>query len=357
MKANIVAFYLPQYHPTAENNAWWGKGFTEWTCVAQSRALYCHHRQPNIPADLGFYDLRLPEVRAEQAQLAREAGIAAFCYWHYWMGGGKRLLNDPLDEVVRLGEPDFPFCLAWANHPWMRKNWNAKVSRFCQKMLIDQTYPGQQDVDDHFYTMLPAFRDKRYYRVDGRLLFLIYDPLALPEPEYFMQRWQELAQKEGLPGFFFIAQGDSKMIDNPIYDKFDAVNFECIRDFFNESRLRRIAAYTLRHPITRAYKDILRAYDLQTAAKPNVCPTLYPNWDTSPRRGYIATVFHNSTPELFEKHIRQVINATTNPHKLLFLKSWNEWGEGNYVEPDLLFGHGWLDAIARAQEPSHNEEG
>lgn len=108
MKANIVAFYLPQYHPTAENNAWWGKGFTEWTCVAQSRALYRHHRQPNIPADLGFYDLRLPEVRAEQACLAREAGIAAFCYWHYWMGGGKRLLNYPLDEVVRLGQPDFP---------------------------------------------------------------------------------------------------------------------------------------------------------------------------------------------------------------------------------------------------------
>lgn len=349
MKANIVAFYLPQYHPTAENNAWWGKGFTEWTCVAQSRALYRHHRQPNIPADLGFYDLRLPEVRAEQACLAREAGIAAFCYWHYWMGGGKRLLNYPLDEVVRLGQPDFPFCLAWANHPWMRKNWNAKVSRFCQEMLANQTYPGHQDIDDHFYTMLPAFQDKRYYKVDGRLLFLIYDPPALPEPKYFMQRWQELAQKEGLPGFFFVGQGDSKMIGDPVYAKFDAVNFECIRDFFNESRVRRITAYTLRHPITRNYKDILRAYDLKTAAMPNVCPTLYPNWDTAPRRGYIATVFHNSTPELFEKHIRQVVDATTNPHKLLFLKSWNEWGEGNYVEPDLTFGHGWLEAIAKAQ--------
>ena len=122
-KARVIALYLPQYHPVAENDKYWGKGFTEWTNVAKAKPLFKGHDQPRIPADLGFYDLRLPQVRKEQAELAKEAGIEGFCYWHYWFGNGKEVLQMPFDEVVKSGEPDFPFCLGWANHDWTTKTW------------------------------------------------------------------------------------------------------------------------------------------------------------------------------------------------------------------------------------------
>lgn len=143
-KAHVIAYYLPQYHPIPENDEWWGKGFTEWTNVAKAKPMFRGHYQPIVPADLGFYDLRVPEVREEQARLAQEAGIDAFCYWHYWFGNGKQLLERPLNEVVASGKPDFPFCIGWANHSWMKKSWNNQVSRFCQDLLIEQEYPGKR---------------------------------------------------------------------------------------------------------------------------------------------------------------------------------------------------------------------
>ena len=158
-KAHVIAFYLPQFHPIPENDEWWGKGFTEWTNVGKAKPLFCRHYQPRVPADRGYYDLRMPEVRNAQAELAKEAGIDAFCYWHYWFGNGKQLLEQPLKMVVEQGKPDFPFCLAWANHTWYKKRWNSDVSRFSQEVLMEQQYPGIQDIDDHFYTMLPVFRD------------------------------------------------------------------------------------------------------------------------------------------------------------------------------------------------------
>ena len=185
-KAHVIAFYLPQYHPVPENDEWWGKGFTEWTNVAKAKPMFYGHYQPIIPADLRFYDLRLPEVREEQARLAKEAGIDAFCYWHYWFGNGKQLLERPFNEVVASGKPDFPFCLAWANHSWMKKNWNNAISRFCQDLLIEQEYPGIEDIKAHFYAILPALKDPRYYRIDGKLAFLIYAPTDIPDTALFM---------------------------------------------------------------------------------------------------------------------------------------------------------------------------
>lgn len=350
-KIRVIAFYLPQFHPIPENDQYWGKGFTEWTNVAKAKPLFRGHYQPRIPADLGFYDLRLPEVRQAQAELAREAGIEGFCYWHYWLGGGKQLLQKPLQEVVRTGEPDFPFCLGWANHDWQKKLWNNSVSPFNQELLVAQTYPGKQDIDDHFYTMFPAFKDKRYITIDNRLLFLIYEPKMIPNLPYFVARWQELAKKEGLPGFYFVGQAKRKDELTAVYnDVLDAVNYDCIYYFFRQSRWEKILAYMFRRPIRTLYKKILTRYDLKSV-KQGIYPTIYPNWDLTPRRGYVGTLFHRSTPELFRQHAEQVIRHTSadnNGDKILFLKSWNEWAEGNYMEPDLKFGKGYIQALRKA---------
>ena len=154
-KARVIALYLPQFHPIPENDAWWGKGFTEWTNVAKAKPLFKGHYQPHIPADLGFYDLRLPEVREAQAELAREAGIEGFCYWHYWFGNGRRLLERPFNEVLESGKPDFPFCLAWANHSWSSNSWKKGFALQKNTLLLEQTYPGEQDYIDHFHAVLP----------------------------------------------------------------------------------------------------------------------------------------------------------------------------------------------------------
>lgn len=352
-KAHIIAFYLPQFHPIKENNEWWGEGFTEWTNVGKARPLFHGHYQPHVPADLGYYDLRIPEVREKQANLARKAGIDAFCYWHYWFGGGKQLMEMPLQEVLKLGKPDFPFCLGWANHTWMKKSWNSEVSRFSKEKLIEQTYPGQKDWEDHFNTMLPAFKDERYYKIKGKLAFLLYDPISMPDVNKFLNRWQQLAKEHGLPGFYFIAQSQAFDIENVAMQGFDAINYECKCDFFNNSRVRRLIAYTFKRPIIKHYKKILKLYNLEKIKKNNIYPTVYPNWDNTPRLGYIGNVFKESSPELFKLHVRQILDAICHKpeeDRIIFLKSWNEWAEGNYLEPDLKFGCGYLDALRELLE-------
>lgn len=160
MKARVLALYLPQYHPVPENDMWWGKGFTEWSNVTKAKPLFRGHYQPKLPTDLGFYDLRLPEVREEQAKLAKEAGIEGFIYWHYWFGNGKRLLERPFNEVLESGKPDFPFALAWANHTWSTKTWKSAIGETAKKgVIMEQTYPGIEDYTEHFYYALKAFKD------------------------------------------------------------------------------------------------------------------------------------------------------------------------------------------------------
>ncbi len=219
----VIAFYLPQFHPIPENDLWWGPGFTEWTNVARARRFYPGHYQPRLPGELGFYDLRLPETREAQAVLAADYGLSAFCYWHYWFGGGRRLLERPFDEVLQSGSPDFPFCLGWANQTWSGI-WHGAPSR----VLIEQTYPGESDYRAHFETVLPAFKDPRYVRIDGRPLFLVYDPTDLPEPQRFLDLWRGWAADEGLPGIFFV--GRTETAGRSSGADFDAFTLERVPD-------------------------------------------------------------------------------------------------------------------------------
>jgi lipopolysaccharide biosynthesis protein len=187
----VIASYLPQFHPIPENDEWWGKGFTEWTNVGKAKPLFRGHYQPKVPADLGYYDLRLPETRQAQADLAKEYGVEAFCYWHYWFGNGRRLLERPFNEVLTSGKPDFPFCLGWANHSWEDKQFSKEGTN---RMLMEQLYPGEADYINHFNALLPAFKDKRYIRVDDKPLFMIYAPFLFNDVSNFISLWQKLAR-------------------------------------------------------------------------------------------------------------------------------------------------------------------
>jgi lipopolysaccharide biosynthesis protein len=198
-RARVIAFYLPQFHPIPENDAWWGTGFTEWTPVVKAKPLFRGHRQPRIPTELGFYDLRVPEVREQQAALARDHGIEGFCYWHYWLGDGRRLLERPFDEVLVSGKPDFPFCLGWANHDWKGTIFGAG-----KRCLIEQRYPGRHDHEEHFRYLLRAFQDSRYIRVDDKPLLYIYRPQEIPNAEAVFDLWRDMALQAGLTGLHIV---------------------------------------------------------------------------------------------------------------------------------------------------------
>lgn len=376
MKARVIAYYLPQFHPIPENDKYWGKGFTEWTNVAKAKPLFKGHYQPRIPADLGFYDLRLPEVREQQAQMAREAGIEGFCYWHYWFGNGKRLLQRPFNEVVQSGKPDFPFCLAWANHSWKTSTWENGGK---DRMIVEQRYLGEEDYTMHFQEVLPSFRDKRYITIEDKPLFAIFDPYNFRDVSNFIKTWQRLAKENGLKGIYFIAicnststlqrnadgtlkrvtpnlQSSERVYNDLLNLGFDGINsfgksraeMLCMGKYMRivKKLLHQYLPFLPTHCID--YEKITQHFFAPEDSWQNVYPSIFPQWDRTPRAGSSEGVYIKATPTSFKKHIQDALNVIKNKdvqHQILFLRSWNEWGEGNYVEPDLKYGHGFLDAI------------
>lgn len=355
-KVEVIAFYLPQYHPTPHNDEWWGKGFTEWTNVAKSKPLFRGHYQPKVPADLGFYDLRMAEVREEQVRLAKEAGVSGFCYYHYWFGDGHQELELPFNEVVDSGKPDFPFCLCWANDTWSRKFWNKDGAVVDAKVLAEQKYLGEKDNEKHFYTLLKAFKDPRYYKIDDKPVFMIYSTMDFVDSDKLIKQWNELAIKNGLKGIYFI--GYTRFVAKE-YSDIKALGFDAVCSCrLNRNMKRGLGwafrkAYSLLFRIPRkiSYKKVFPTLIGEEEKQDDVFPTLIPNWDHTPRSGYNGDLFTGATPALFEEHCKQVfkmIKDKPDNRKIVFLKSWNEWGEGNYMEPDLKYGHGFINALRNA---------
>lgn len=378
-KARVIAYYLPQFHPIPENDKYWGKGFTEWTNVGNAKPLFRGHYQPRVPADLGYYDLRLPEVREEQVKLAKEAGIEGFCYWHYWFGGGKELLERPFNEVVDSGKPDFPFCLGWANHSWSTRTWTSSKTKYKEVMIAEMKYLGEEDHIKHFYKYLKAFKDKRYIKVDGKLLFVIFAPQDFVNFPNFKELWNKLAEKEGLKGFHFVgitenfrihtSQGKFRNLlskdnntSNEFYNYVLSLGFDAINSRGgNGAQVKSETAllYYMKRFIQKVlhvdivlrikYSKIIKNYYIKDDSMEQVYPTIIPNFDRSPRAGKKTNnIWYGSTPELFGEMVREaldLIKDKQDEHKILFLQSWNEWGEGNYMEPDLKFGHGYIEVL------------
>ena len=356
-KARVLAYYLPQFHPIPENDLWWGKGFTEWTNVGKAKPLFPGHYQPRVPADLGYYDLRVPETRKAQADMAREYGVEGFVYWHYWFGNGKRLLERPFNEVLASGEPDFPFALAWANETWSGSLHGLVKGH----TLIEQTYPGDEDYIAHFNAVLPAFKDKRYITCDDKPIFLIYRFDKIPDLKHYIELWNRLAIENGLKGIYFIACGHNmwKKEDTDRYQDemmsygFDAVTYLAMRkvqpkNFFNLV-IGKIRQDVLKWPTRVKYDPTIFSNDT-CKENDNAFPTIVPNWDHTPRSGRHGLVLTESTPEAFEKcceFAKDKVIDKPYDKRLIFLKSWNEWAEGNYMEPDRKYGHAYLDVLKR----------
>jgi lipopolysaccharide biosynthesis protein len=359
----LLAFYLPQFHPIPENDRWWGRGFTEWTSVAKARPLFSGHSQPHLPSELGFYDLRVPEVREAQADLARAHGISGFCYYHYWFGG-RRLLNRPFDEVLASGRPDFPFCLCWANETWTRR-WDGAD----QEVLMPQRHSVEDD-RAHIEHLLPTFEDRRYVRVDGKPLFLVYRTELLPDPTRTAAIWRERAISAGIGDLYlarvesFVPSVDPKTIGfdaaiefAPDWHVLPAARFHRQRWDFPAKILHRLSRLGL---IPNAYlTHRIYPYDLLARAMLEKPPVHYrrfrcatPQWDNSPRRPNGSVIFRDPSPAIYERWLRTLVQATRDAfqgdERLVFVNAWNEWAEGNHLEPDQLWGRAYLEATARA---------
>ena len=352
--ARVIAMYLPQFHPIPENDKYWGTGFTEWVNVAQARPLFKGHYQPRIPADLGFYDLRMPEIRKAQAELARNAGIEGFMYWHYWFGKGRMLLEKPFQEVLNSGEPDYPFCLGWANHSWMTKTWTKGTAFQRNPMIMEQLYPGKEDYISHFNYCLPAFKDHRYIKVDGKPVFTIFAPFDMPDVKDFIMSWRELAQQNGLKGIHFVGlRYKDHSVEDLLQLGFDAVNnryiYEAQKNLDGSRWITKIK-HKLRTIIVNKYDfaEIAKELDSEMDERRDTYPTILSGFDRTARSGKDSTIYYNFTPDTFKVHIKRMLDRVRHKdyeHNIIYLMSWNEWGEGNYMEPDRKYGHGMLDAF------------
>ncbi|MGQ0762599.1 MAG: glycoside hydrolase family 99-like domain-containing protein [Acidobacteriota bacterium] len=342
-RARLIAFYLPQFYPTPENDRWWGKGFTEWTNVAKARPLFDSHYQPHLPANLGFYDLRVPEVREAQARLAQSHGIEGFCYWHYWFHG-KRVLERPFSEVLSSGRPDFPFCLGWANETWSRR-WHG--SGAANEVLVEQKYSTEDD-RDHIRWLIKAFVDPRYIKVHGRPLLLIYRPTDLPNPNLTTDIFREECVAHGLPEPYLVASNSHKDLD------YRGLGFDRTMEFEPQLGL-------MPGPNDNGLKiyDYAIARDRMGGRKRDfpIFPAIFVRWDNTPRRADNGIVFINSTPEKFEEGLDRLVNSVEDvPYddRVVFINAWNEWAEGNHLEPDLKYGLQYLEAVKRVNEPWQN---
>ena len=376
-RARVIAFYLPQYHPTPENDYFWGKGFTEWTNVAKAKPLFRGHMQPRVPADLGFYDLRLPVVAEQQAELAKQAGIEGFCYWHYWFGDGKETLQMPLDRMVASGKPDFPFCVGWANHDWTTKTWTKGKTQNTRSMIFEQKYLGEEDYVSHFYRLINAFKDKRYITVDGKLLFLFFDVEAFEDFKRFKDIWNRLAKENGLLGFHFVGLAHSvdpktvRDMENYASQKFTSYlnrgydGLYSINQKYAEMKAGGVLHKAL-HSVARRlipsgmvekyqYEKVMKHYYTKLDRMENIYPQLLAGWDRSPRSGRNAIIYYEDTPDKFKAIAERVVRLVEHKqpeHRLIFLNSWNEWGEGAYMEPDLRYGDAKLKALKEVLLPS-----
>lgn len=351
-----IAFYLPQFHPVPENDEWWGAGFTEWRNVVRARPLLPNHYQPHIPADLGFYDLRLAEVRNAQAALARKYGLHGFCYYHYWFNG-RRILQRPFTEVLASGQPDFPFCLCWANENWTRV-WDGGE----KNVLLGQNYSDQDDIA-HIESLIPAFKDKRYIRIAGRPLFLVYRTELLPDPRRTAEIWRERAAKAGVGDLYLVRVESFLQGIDPMTHGCDAA-VEFAPDGHDMGKwkfhdgipriLSKLGIISKAYAANRVVSYPVLARGMMSRPLSNFkrfrCVT--PMWDNSARRKKDARIVIDSHPDIYRKWLRhlgaQTLERYNGDERLIFINAWNEWAEGNHLEPDLKWGHAYLEATRTA---------
>ena len=344
----IIAFYLPQFHPFPENNQWWGHGFTEWTNVAKAKPNFVGHYQPRYPADLGYYDLRLPQILAQQAALAQRYGISGFCFYYYWFDGD-RLLEQPIEQMLKTKEPDFPFCLCWANENWTRR-WDG----LDHEVLMAQAHSPDDDVAV-IEDLIRYFKDDRYIRIDGRPLLLVYRVSLFPNFIETAARWREICRSSGI-GEIYLSSVESF---DGVNENSDPASFGCDAavEFpphgMGEAKPVPGAVLNPNFNGTLAhYNDIAVRFATRPSPSYTRFRSVMPGWDNTARRQDTSFCFDQSTPGAFQAWLEETLEQTRldrfGDERLVFLNAWNEWAEGAYLEPDKRFGHTYLEAVSNA---------
>jgi hypothetical protein len=336
----VLAFYLPQFHHVPENDAWHGRGFTEWSVVARSKPLYTGHQQPDLPGELGFYDLRVPETRYLQARLAREHGITGFLYYHYWFGG-RRMLGRPFKEVLESGHPDFPFALCWANESWYRR-WQGTLD----EMVLEQVFSEEDDVA-HIRWLISCFKDPRYIRINGRPLLAVYRPHLLPDPNRTVQLWQHECAEAGVEPPWLVMFETGYESDDPARLGFDA-SAEFVPHQLPQLMGKKPFQFgTDNSHRMYGYEDVAAAYLNRPAVPWQRYPCVATAWDNSPRRQTgEALIVHNSTPESYGRWLSEAASRQSRSagrNGIVFVNAWNEWAEGAHLEPDVFWGRAYLE--------------
>jgi glycosyltransferase involved in cell wall biosynthesis len=342
----LIAFYLPQFHPIPENDDWWGKGFTEWTNVSKATPNFRNHYQPHLPGELGFYDLRVPEIQKRQIELARKYGIYGFCFHYYWFGG-RRLLERPLNQFLENHDWDFPFCLCWANENWTRR-WDGLEN----EILIEQTHP-----EDEYLTFIrdiaPIFSDNRYIRINGKPLLIVYRINLLPNPRQAVDIWRTECKKMGVGDVYLVAAQSFGITDPRPYGFDAAVEFPPHNLWSTQISRDRVEVTNLN--FTGSIFDYDKAVQQMInmrAPDYTLFRTVMPAWDNTARKQNDGFSFINSTPAGYKKWLTHSIRYSKRflpaDKRFIFVNSWNEWGEGAYLEPDRLYGYAFLQATAEA---------
>lgn len=355
-KIKFLAYYLPQYHQIPENDEWWGEGFTEWTNVKKAKPLFKGHQQPIVPGELGYYDLLKSEgIQEKQAALAKEYGIDGFIYYQYWFGGGKMLLEKPAEKMLANKDVDIPFCFCWANETWSGI-WHGAAD----KVLIEQKYLGKEDYINYFNYLLPFFQDERYIRIEGKPLLFIYDINRRDHIKELISVFQNLARENGFSGLHISAS--NRGLDNLDYKGLGldatvsgAYNGELDVTMDAERKRRNgLSRKILKKILKTADKpvciDYTSLFSRVTYGNANVetYPVVVPNWDNTARSSSRGLVLNGSSPQLFAKELQKAVDfleESKQKNKILVIKSWNEWAEGNYMEPDKKNGKAFLEAV------------
>jgi lipopolysaccharide biosynthesis protein len=339
-----VAFYLPQFHPIDENDAAWGKGFTEWTNVSKAVPEFLGHYQPHLPGELGFYDLRIPAVMARQAALAKQHGLHGFCFHHYWFGG-KRVLEKPVRQFLADRSIDIPFCLCWANENWSRR-WDGSE----HDIIIAQSHSPEDDLA-FIADLIPALRDPRYIRIEGKPMLLVYRPAILPNARATTELWRSYCRSQGLGEIFLVCAQTFHFADPPA-----TIGFDASVEFPPHSLSVPDIAPSLRllNPRFRGliadYRELVsRARETPPADYPRF-PAVFPSWDNSPRRPARGTIFAHASPAQYRDWLDASFQRARRDlppgQRFVFINAWNEWGEGAHLEPDRRYGYAWLNATA-----------
>ncbi|HHC4763081.1 TPA: glycoside hydrolase family 99-like domain-containing protein [Escherichia albertii] len=328
----IIAYYLPQFHEVEENNKWWGPGFTEWTMLRKAKKYY-KSQIIRKPTALGYYDLSEPSVIERQYSYANKHGVSAFCLWTYWFGNGEMLLQKPLENLLKY-KLQVQYCIAWANHSW----WNKKLGR----LLKEQKYLGENDYKNFFKYMLPHFKSDNYFKVDGKPIVTVFDPKSIPDLELFISLWNKLAKENELEGIFFIAeQMNGHKPESKYFDAYlDSSRMFENRNFIQKVRekLVRRHNFTFLGPIKYSYSSMIGGkWREKTPESNKEIPVIFAGWDTTIRHGNKGVILDGFKNVDFRENVNGALHYNKE-QQLVFLKSWNEWAEGNTIEPDDYFG-------------------